>query len=121
MARVALTNREVREWYLNEVAGIPELNRQWEAEGASLPDRARRAWEIRHRARVAARAMMADPAEAAALGKRDVTKYGNPDGPTFDQLLTEATGRGLSDEQAYLAILESSIRTDADTNRKYTQ
>ncbi len=118
---MAFTNREVRTWYLNEVAAIPALDEQWQAGGVPLPDRARRAWEIRHRARVAARAMMADPVEVKMLNHRDLVKYGNQDGPTFEQLVDQAQAKGLTGEQAYESILSSSTTTDESTNRKFVQ
>ena len=116
---MALTNREVREWYLNEVASIPSLDRAMLAEGLSLGERAQRAWEIRHRARVAARALMADRGEVEMLQNRDLAKYGQSDGPSFAQLVEQAAEKGLSEEQAYEGILASSTATDATINRKY--
>ena len=116
-----MTNREVRDWYLREVASIPVLDQQWQAEGVSLPDRARRAWEIRHRARVTARKLMIDPIEADMLRRRDVAKYGNPDGPTFEQLFDQAKAKGLNDDGAYQEILSSSTATDTATNRRFSQ
>lgn len=113
------TNGEVREWYLREVASIPSLDAQWRSDGVPLPDRARRAWEIRHRARIAARALMADLFAVEALRKRDLAKYGNPDGPAFEQLFAQSKADGSSDEQAYERILLSSARTDDSINRKY--
>jgi len=118
---VALTNREVRETYLETVSSIPALNREWEAEGAPLKERARRAWEIRHRARIDARASMADQKEVEMLRQRDLAKYGNSDGPTFEQLLNRERDRGQTDEEAYEAILVSSTSTDEPTNRKFAQ
>lgn len=116
-----MTNSEVRAWYLAEVASIPHLDSQWQAEGIPLPDRARRAWEIRHRARAAARAMMTDPFAVEQLRKRDLAKYGDPDGPTFEQLFTEAINNGSTEEQAYQQILSSSVRTDMAVNRRFSQ
>ena len=121
IAALALTNREVREWYLNEVASIPLLDHAWLVEGLCLGERARRAWEIRHRARVAARALMADPVEVEMLRKRDLAKYGNPDGPSFEQLVRQAEAKGLTEDQAYEGILASSTTTDTTINRKYLQ
>ncbi len=118
---MALTNREVREWYLQEVASIPALDQKWQADGLSLPDRARRAWEIRHRARVAARTLMTDPIEVDMLRRRDFAKYGNPDGPTFEQLFDQAKAKGLNDDEAYREILSSSTSTDNATNRRFSQ
>lgn len=113
------TNGEVREWYLREVASIPSLDAQWRSDGVPLADRARRAWDIRHRARIAARALMADSFAVEVLRKRDLAKYGNPDGPAFEQLFAQSKADGLSDEQAYERILLSSARTDDSINRKY--
>ena len=64
-----------------------------------------------------ARAMMSDPAELAALQERDRAKYGNPDGPTFDWLLERNQAKGLAGEAAYLAIVESAQKTDANVNQ----
>ena len=116
-----MTNQEVRGWYLQEVASIPALDQKWQSDGLSLPDRARRAWEIRHRARVAARTLMTDPLEVDMLGRRDSAKYGNPDGPTFEQLFDQAKAKGLNDDRAYQEILSSSTATDHTTNRKFSQ
>jgi len=61
-----------------------------------VEERAKKAYEIRHNARLKAREMMQNKDEVLALQKRDLKKYGNPDGPTFDQLIKkhqdESTG-----------------------------
>ena len=64
---------------------------------------------------------MADPREVEMLRKRDLAKYGNPDGPTFEHLLSKAKNAGLSDDESYMQILESSFSTDKPTNRKFTR
>ena len=102
-------------------ASIPVLEQRWQADGVSSPDRARLAWEIRHRARVAARNLMTDPIEVDMLRRRDFAKYGNPDGPTFEQLLIQAKARGLTDEQAHEQNLSSSAGTDETTNGRFSQ
>jgi hypothetical protein len=119
---VALTNREVREWYRQRIAPIPERDLQWQQEGVPLADRARRAWEIRRRARVEARALMTDSIAVAKLEQRDLMKYGNPGGPSFEQLLhRNQEENGLTRDQAYEAIIASAASTDENTNRKYSQ
>lgn len=40
------TNAEIRQWYLDEVATIPKLNRQWIKDGISLDVRARNGVEV---------------------------------------------------------------------------
>ncbi len=53
------------------------------------------------------------------LQKRDMEKYGNPDGPTFEQLLDKEIAKTGGDwDQAFENIIESSVRTDEATNKK---
>jgi hypothetical protein len=112
------TNAEVRRWYLEQVARIPELNKQWLGQGLSARERAEAAWRIRHEARLKARAMMADPAEIKLLRERDMAEYGNPDGPTFEFLVTQLQKAGLEGDAVYEAIIEGSYRTSAGMNGK---
>jgi len=71
---------------LQRIATIPQLNEQWNEQGISAQDRGERAWLIPHETRLEARLMMADANEVDLLRARDLNKYGNPDGPTFDFL-----------------------------------
>ncbi len=116
-----MTNGEVRAWYREQIALIPVLVAQWEAEGVALPDRSRRAFELRHQARIAARNLMEDPLEVAMLRQRDLVKHGHPDGPTFESLFHKAKDAGLTDGEAYAKILASSTSTDEATNRKFAR
>lgn len=113
------TNTEIRQWYLEQVAHIPELNKQWLAKGLSARERAETAWRIRHEARLAARALMTDQAEIELLRARDVAAYGNPNGPTFKFLVEKLKGAGLDEDAVYEAIIEGSYRTDTRVNRKF--
>lgn len=61
---------------------------------------------------------MQDPVEVRALRARDMRKYGNPDGPTFAQLVERYLAEGKTEEQAYREIIEYSVRTDAATNAR---
>lgn len=112
------TNAEIRQWYLAEVTVIPELNRNWIRQGLSSRERAQRAWELRHEARIKARSMMADPLEIDLLRERDFKKYGNADGPTFDYLVESLSRAGLAGDEIYEAIVDNSYRTDAELNKK---
>jgi len=87
-------------------------------EGRRLHGRAG-AVAIRHDARIMSRAMMSDPAEVEDLRKRDMEKYGNPDGPTFDQLVRRNRENGLTGDAVYEAIVESSQRTDQAVNERF--
>lgn len=111
------TNQQARQLYLERVASIAGELENWRAAQMPVEEQARRAFESRHAARMTARAMMADPAEVAALQERDRAKYGDPDGPTFEWLLARAHAKGLAGEAAYLSIIESAQRTDSGVNR----
>ena len=117
-ALVKLPNTQVRKWYLDQTTMIALDNARWIREGIPLGERARRAHEIRHNARLSARAMMTNPAEVSMLRTRDMKKYGNPDGPTFDQLVKQHRENGHSLEGAYEEVISGSQRTNAAVNRK---
>ena len=111
------TNAEIRQWYLEQVALIPELNEQWLWQGLSIKERAEMAWRIRHDARLQARLMMANPLEVELLRERDIALYGNPDGPTLELLVEGLMKAGLEGDSIYESIIEGSYRTDAGMNK----
>lgn len=111
------TNSEIRRWYLDQVATIPKLNKQWIKEGLSLDVRARMAWKFRHDKRREARALMADQGEVKMLRQRDIKVYRSPNGPTFSFLVKRLSGEGLSENQVFEAIIKGSYRTNAGVNK----
>lgn len=113
---VPKTNCEIRLWYNFQIVAVGVINEKWEQDGIDLETRAHKAYELRHEARVNARYMMQNQEEVAALQARDRSKYGNPDGPTFEYLLKKNTDAGLSLEEAYQSIIDSSSRTDTRYN-----
>lgn len=113
------SNEEIRQWYSDTVDKIPDLNEQWIAEGVSVEERAKRAHDIRHDARVKAREMMQNKQEVADLQARDAEKYGNPDGPTFEYLVEKNRQKGLEGDAVYEAIIGSANRTNREYNEKY--
>lgn len=114
-----MTNKEVRQWYKGEVSKIPLLNREWIEDGISTKDCARRAWQIRHNARLRARGLMENPREVEDLRNRDVKVYGNPDGPTFEFLVQKARKLGLRGDKIYEAIISESLVTNVDVNKEF--
>ena len=116
--RKTKTNAEIRRWYLERVATITELNNEWIRQGLSARERAEAAWRIRHEARLETRSMMADAVEVELLRERDMTKYGNPDGPTFEFLVERLRDAGLEGEAAYEVIIDESYRTNVELNNK---
>ena len=112
------TNAEIRKWYLAQVAQIPALNEQWLAQGFSVEERAKMAWQIRHDARLEARKMMADAEEVEMLRSRDVAEHGNEDGPTFVSLIDKCRRAGLKGNNIYEAIIKGSYRTNKGVDEK---
>lgn len=94
------------------------LNEEWITIGVSAPERAERAWRIRHDARLEARSMMTDATEVELLRARDIAKFGNPDGPTFYFLVERLIEAGLEGDAVYEAIIDQSYRTDAELDRR---
>jgi hypothetical protein len=113
---ISWTNEEIRIHYNKIVGTIAAANEKWKQEGVALEERARRASEIRHNARLTCRAMMASRAEVEDLRKRDQEKYGNPDGPTFEQLVESAKKKGIVGDAIYEGIIASAQHTDEAVN-----
>ncbi|HLL73324.1 MAG TPA: hypothetical protein VK363_17935 [Pyrinomonadaceae bacterium] len=61
--------------------------------------------------------MMLNPAEVEALRARDLKKYGNPDGPTFEFLVEKLKSSGFKGDALYETIIEISCRADPEVNR----
>lgn len=112
------TNCEIRLYYNELINGIPSVDAQMQQAGKSAEERARAAYDIRHNARITARAMMEDAAEVQLLRERDQQKYGNPDGPTFEQLVEKSRAGNLEGDAVYTSIIESSQRTDEKVNEE---
>ena len=64
---------------------------------------------MRHTARLAARAMMADPTEVELLRARDMALYGHADGPTFAFLVEQGRRSGLQIKQFMRPLLKELI------------
>ncbi len=114
-----MTNREIRSWYHKRVETIPEQDARWKRAGIPVEERALRVYEIRRRARLEARSMMADPADIEAVRERDRKKYGNPDGPSFEWLVERSRRRGKSGDTLYEEIIRGAPRTDAQVNSEF--
>ena len=111
------TNQEIRQWYKDQLAKIPELNEQWIKENVSLADRAYRAWQFRRDKRLEGRKMMQNPLQVEFLRRRDIVKYATPDGPTFEFLVNELESEGVSGNALFEAIIKGSYRTNAGIDK----
>jgi hypothetical protein len=113
------TNQEIRVHYNQVIATIGPSNEAWKKQGLPAEERARRAFAIRHDVRLTARAMMASASDVDLLRQRDQEKYGNPDGPTFDQLVDQNKKKGAAGDAVYEAIIASAQRTDEAFNAAF--
>lgn len=114
-----MTNQEIRRWYNEQVGRLEEFNIQWRAAGIVIADRALKAWEIRHNARLMAREMMSDKTEVELLRARDLKVYGNPNGPTFEYLVAEAEMSGLTGDEIFEWIIKGAQRTNVEVNKRF--
>jgi hypothetical protein len=48
---------------------------------------------------------------------RDLSKYGNPDGPTFEFLVDQLRQAGLTGDEVYDAIITGAYRTSEGVNK----
>lgn len=83
-------------------------------------------WCLRHCARLKAREIMRRSSpegalQVALLEARDLEKYGNKDGPTFESLFNVLKNKnpGSTDSQIFGMIIESSKRTSKETNSEF--
>lgn len=114
-----MTNRQVRQWYKERLSQIPALNQAWMREGITVEQRARKAWQIRHHARLRARELMEDPREVELLRNRDLKLYGDPNGPTFAFLVEKAASLGWVGDKIYEVIIGDSSTTNAEVDQRF--
>lgn len=113
-----LSNLEVRNWYKAAIARVEPLDKQWRAEGVPIAERARRSYEIRHHARLAARELMESRTDVNRIELRDLFEYGDTDGPSFDGLMAKYMSGGRTREQAYQAIIDSAPLSNKQYDRR---
>jgi hypothetical protein len=113
-----MTNAEIRNWYKNRVSeGTAKLEADIKRENrtANMSD-AKKAYDIRHQARIEARSMM-KPSDALKLRARDMQKYGNPDGPSWKQTVEKYRYESRRKLSLAQSIIDSGKRTNKDWNK----
>lgn len=108
----AWSDREARAVYVCRARAIAAADAGWRAEGLDAEARARRAYAIRHEARLTGRAMMRNRAEVAALRARDAAAYGSRDGPSWQWLVERGREKGLRGDALYESIREGAAQTN---------
>lgn len=108
----AWSDREARAVYVCRARATAAADVGWRAEGLDAEARARRAYAIRHAARLTGRAMMSNRAEVAALQARDAATYGSRDGPSWRWLVERGREKGLSGDALYESIRAGAAETN---------
>jgi hypothetical protein len=122
-------NRAIRQAYNARKRALKQEIDAMRKAGRSRREIAERAHQFRRSERLSAREQMkrnGDGDLVAKLEKRDLKKYGNKDGPDFEQSvgrartnLKERLKREPSTDEVYDEIAESANRTDVWTNMKF--
>lgn len=118
LVAIPVTDCEIRIWYNYQIVAISELNKYWIQQKIDLKTRAMKAYSLRHNARVDARFMMQNKDSVRSIQNRDLKKYGNPDGPTFEYLIKKCTDKGSTTNDCYKGIIVSSSRVSTVYNNR---
>jgi hypothetical protein len=106
-----LASEQARRWYKEYInTGIEFVKNNYG--GQSLENQAKLAFAVRHGARVEARDLMDNSLTWCIAHVRDLASYGNVDGPSFNSLIDQHRKNGLSSEQAFQKVLETSTKTN---------
>jgi hypothetical protein len=111
-----MTNAEIRLWYVEQVQGIAKSVEGLRGKSVALIEVAREAWRLRRAARLEARSKMGQAIEVEFVRARDLKLYGDPDGPSFEQIIERAREKGFSGDGVYEEVIRSALRTDPVTN-----
>ena len=101
-----LSNVDARKWYLEQEAKIPDLIDN----SLPLEQQARQAFDLRNQYRTQARELMSDRQLAESL-------YATDPNLTWEQIVQKQIDKGLSGDDNYKAIIESSQRSRTSVNQ----
>ena len=101
-----LSNVDARKWYLEQEAKIPDLI----DDSLPLEQQARQAFDLRNQYRMQARELMSDRQLAESL-------YATDPNLTWEQIIQKQIDKGLSGDDIYKAIIESSQRSRISVNQ----
>lgn len=101
-----LSNVDTRKWYLEQEAKIPNLIDH----SLPLEQQAKQAFDLRNQYRMQARELMSDRQLAESLNATDPNL-------TWEQIIQKQIDKGLSGDDIYKAIIESSQRSRTSVNQ----
>lgn len=122
-------NRKIRQGYNARKRQLKKELAEMKKQGKSPKERAEHAYKFRKNERLSAREEMRRNGDGDAVEKlqqRDLKKYGDKDGPTFDHTykkseadLQKKLGRKPTSDEVHGEIEKSATRTDVMTNIKF--
>lgn len=111
--------KDLRSIYVDAEEMMAEWQHALETAGEDVETIARLMHMYRETKKMFVRELMVDENAVACLNGRDTALYGQPMGPTFDQLMEQAMAKGAENETAaHNQIIGSSKRSNADVNRQ---
>ncbi len=103
----SLDNVEARKWYLEQERRIPEQIDK----SLPLEEQAKQAFDLRNQCRTRARELMSDRALAKQLNQLEPNL-------SWEQIVQKQIDKGLSGDEIYQAIIESSQRSRKSVNKE---
>ena len=97
---------DARKWYLAQESKIPDLIDR----NSPLEEQAKQAFDLRNQYRTQARELMSDRSLAESLYQTDPNL-------TWEQVIQKQIAKGLSGDEIYEAIIESSQRSRKSVNQ----
>jgi len=101
----SMSGHDVREWYLSQENRIPEMI----DENQSIQEQAYKAFSFRNEIRTTARELMSDRVYAELL-------YETDNNLTWEEIINKQINKGLTGDDIYKAIIESSQRSRQSIN-----
>ena len=101
-----LRSVDARKWYLAQESKIPDLIDR----NSPLEEQAKQAFDLRNQYRTQARELMSDRSLAESLYQTDPNL-------TWEQVIQKQIAKGLSGDEIYEAIIESSQRSRKSVNQ----
>ena len=112
-----MTNKEIRGWYCEQLAREKQLDAELaKCVELGLEERARRAHRIRNCLKHEARELMTRR-DVKTVEARNIKKYGNPLGPTFDELVERGTRKDLPKRALYELIIKRAFEPGSAFNK----
>ncbi len=119
-ARIAIrSNHQARAYVKGRKAELREAQAARERSGMSLDERARMAHAERAEMNQTAQEMMFWEGDVQQIRLRQQKEYGNPNGPTYEQLLQQKIRNGSTPNEARREIIDGASKGNPLADKKF--